>query len=257
MRLDCVKATSVGRKRGWVIVDQTNGGIVAHDERDESGFAWMAAAIALGEALTEIERMEREMSEQPDWAAIHNCETCRGCELRPGCQTESNFGCQGEERARREGTRACRLCGTPTSQVFNIDFRATPVCQPCVRAIMAQELAARRDETPESAAARTGNTVQPGVLDSLAEMVDMFERHTSGRPGPDDAAARWDRARGFLGPACSVPDLVIELSSGNLPREAQVCCVCRKPAAVPTTIDGQVLCSLCLSQIVRVLLTGR
>jgi len=29
-------------------------------------------------------------------------------------------------------------------------------------------------------------------------MVDMFERHIEGRPGPDDAADRWDCARAAI-----------------------------------------------------------
>jgi len=35
----------------------------------------------------------------------------------------------------------------------------------------------------------------PDLLESLKDMVDMFERHITGKPGPDDAAERWDRAR--------------------------------------------------------------
>jgi hypothetical protein len=36
------------------------------------------------------------------------------------------------------------------------------------------------------------------ALASLREMVDMFEKHVTGAPGPNDAAARWDRAREVL-----------------------------------------------------------
>jgi hypothetical protein len=36
------------------------------------------------------------------------------------------------------------------------------------------------------------------VRDALRGMVDMFERHIDGRPGPDDAAVRWDAARAAL-----------------------------------------------------------
>jgi len=35
----------------------------------------------------------------------------------------------------------------------------------------------------------------PDLLDSLIVMVEMFERHIDGRPGPDDAAQKWDDAR--------------------------------------------------------------
>ena len=38
----------------------------------------------------------------------------------------------------------------------------------------------------------------PELLDALQRMVDMFERHIDGRPGPDDAAARWDCARAAI-----------------------------------------------------------
>ena len=56
MRLDCVSGNSVGLKHGWVVIDQNNGGIVAHDERQDSAFAWMMAAHNLAEALTDIEQ---------------------------------------------------------------------------------------------------------------------------------------------------------------------------------------------------------
>lgn len=36
------------------------------------------------------------------------------------------------------------------------------------------------------------------LADALADMVDMFERHIDGRPGPDNAAERWDNARKAL-----------------------------------------------------------
>lgn len=36
------------------------------------------------------------------------------------------------------------------------------------------------------------------LVHALKGMVDMFERHINGKPGPDDAAMRWDRARNIL-----------------------------------------------------------
>jgi hypothetical protein len=39
------------------------------------------------------------------------------------------------------------------------------------------------------------------LVESLAEMVELFERHISGKEGPDDAAARWDRARDIVAKA--------------------------------------------------------
>ena len=39
------------------------------------------------------------------------------------------------------------------------------------------------------------------LVESLKEMVEMFERHICGKEGPDDAAARWDRARDILAKA--------------------------------------------------------
>lgn len=56
MRLDCADAARFGLKRGWVVYDQNNGGIVAHDERDDCCFAWMRAANNLADALADIER---------------------------------------------------------------------------------------------------------------------------------------------------------------------------------------------------------
>ncbi len=41
----------------------------------------------------------------------------------------------------------------------------------------------------------------PDLLDALAGMMDMFERHLNGLAGPDDAAARYDRARAALAKA--------------------------------------------------------
>jgi hypothetical protein len=45
----------------------------------------------------------------------------------------------------------------------------------------------------------------PDLAFSLVEMVDMFRRHIDGKPGPDDAAARWDRARDALAKAGVTP----------------------------------------------------
>lgn len=41
----------------------------------------------------------------------------------------------------------------------------------------------------------------PDLLEAIRSMVDMFERHIDGREGPDDAAARWDKARAAIAKA--------------------------------------------------------
>lgn len=33
------------------------------------------------------------------------------------------------------------------------------------------------------------------LVSALKDMVEMFEAHINGEEGPDDAAARWDKAR--------------------------------------------------------------
>ena len=38
---------------------------------------------------------------QAEWDEIHDCIFCSECELRAGCQTEPNFGCQSDEKRRR------------------------------------------------------------------------------------------------------------------------------------------------------------
>ena len=38
----------------------------------------------------------------------------------------------------------------------------------------------------------------PDLISSLIDMIDMFNRHISGQPGPDNAADRWDHARAAL-----------------------------------------------------------
>lgn len=42
---------------------------------------------------------------QDEWDEIHDCIVCSECELRDGCQTKPNFGCEGEEKKRRAATR--------------------------------------------------------------------------------------------------------------------------------------------------------
>jgi hypothetical protein len=77
---------------------------------------------------------------------LHDCSMCRGCELKPGCQTDPDFGCQGKEKARRHRLAPpCRLCGEPTRIVFNIRLVAVPICQSCASAITRQEVASRLD----------------------------------------------------------------------------------------------------------------
>lgn len=56
MKLDCIKASDVGRESGWVIVNTLNGGIVAHSTLDDSGYAWMLAALSLARAITDMQR---------------------------------------------------------------------------------------------------------------------------------------------------------------------------------------------------------
>ena len=88
---------------------------------------------------------------QQCWDQDHDCDVCRCCELKPGCQTEPNFGCQTEEKQRRGRlSPPCRLCGERTPIVFNIRFKAVSVCQACAIAITRQEVASRgrRDAEP-------------------------------------------------------------------------------------------------------------
>lgn len=37
-----------------------------------------------------------------EFKQLHDCDICRGCDLKPACRTEPNIGCQGTERRRRE-----------------------------------------------------------------------------------------------------------------------------------------------------------
>jgi len=43
------------------------------------------------------------------------------------------------------------------------------------------------------------------LIHALKGMVEMFGRHVEGKPGPDDAAQRWDRARSILDVAMKKP----------------------------------------------------
>mgnify|MGYP000971380293 CR=1 FL=1 len=45
----------------------------------------------------------------------------------------------------------------------------------------------------------------PELLSSLIDMVDMFERHISGKIGPENAAERWDNARDAIAKATGIP----------------------------------------------------
>lgn len=56
--------------------------------------------------------------------------------------------------------------------------------------------ACRQYETLDRVTALT--QVGTALASSLAAMIDVFERHISGRPGPDDVAKRWDDARDAL-----------------------------------------------------------
>ncbi len=53
MKLDCIKPKD---RPGWVVIDTENGHEIAHDERDDDGWAWYKAAQQLAEAITEIWR---------------------------------------------------------------------------------------------------------------------------------------------------------------------------------------------------------
>ncbi len=64
MRLDCIKAVDIGLGQGWVIINTMNGGIVAHDERDDSEFAWMKAATVFAEAIADMQRTIYTLSPQ-------------------------------------------------------------------------------------------------------------------------------------------------------------------------------------------------
>ena len=38
---------------------------------------------------------------EEDFDDIHDCDLCRWCSLKEGCQTDPNFGCQKAESVRR------------------------------------------------------------------------------------------------------------------------------------------------------------
>jgi len=77
------------------------------------------------------------------------------------------------------GCRSCGECGHPMDAVCE-----TVDCANRGRPL-AELIAETRRDTDRLRAALTG-------------MVDMFERHITGKEGPDDAAVRWDRARDAL-----------------------------------------------------------
>lgn len=64
MKLDCIKASDVGLGRGWVIVNTLNGGIVAHHSYEDCAFAWMKAAKAMAEAISDMQRTIYGLSPQ-------------------------------------------------------------------------------------------------------------------------------------------------------------------------------------------------
>jgi len=64
MRLDCIKASDVGLGKGWVVISTSNGGIVAHHEDDDCGFAWMRAAELMAEAIADMQRTIYALSPQ-------------------------------------------------------------------------------------------------------------------------------------------------------------------------------------------------
>lgn len=35
--------------------------------------------------------------------------------------------------------KKCKVCGTPTAVVFNIDFKAKPICEDCATSIFLQQ----------------------------------------------------------------------------------------------------------------------
>lgn len=37
------------------------------------------------------------------------------------------------------GSKKCKVCGEKTNTVFNIDFKATPICEPCAVSIFLQQ----------------------------------------------------------------------------------------------------------------------
>jgi hypothetical protein len=65
MKLDCVRASDWGRGNGWVIIDTQNGGIVAHSQQADSGFAWMAAAHALAQGISHMQLTIHNLAPQP------------------------------------------------------------------------------------------------------------------------------------------------------------------------------------------------
>ena len=83
----------------------------------------------------------------------------------------------------------------------------------------------------------------PELLSALRDMGDMFCRHIEGRPGPDDAAQRWDAARAAIAKA-----------EGH---EPTACCVCTQPAISPVKVNQQTWCQHCCETIDRQLREGR
>jgi hypothetical protein len=65
MKLDCVRASDWGRGNGWIVFNTQNGGIVAHSQQADSGFAWMAAAHALAKGITDMQLTIYNLSPQP------------------------------------------------------------------------------------------------------------------------------------------------------------------------------------------------
>jgi hypothetical protein len=65
-----------------------------------------------------------------------------------------------------------------------------------------------RDEPMTKPTERDANAqliaAAPEMLEALEGMTDMFERHIENRPGPNDAAARWDKARAAIAKARGV-----------------------------------------------------
>jgi hypothetical protein len=65
MKLECVCASDYGHGNGWIIIDMQNGGIVAHSQQADSGFAWMAAAHALAKGVTDMQLTIHNLAPQP------------------------------------------------------------------------------------------------------------------------------------------------------------------------------------------------
>lgn len=83
-------------------------------------------AISESELCGDEERDADIAMTQAEWDEIHDCPCCSECELKTGCQTEPNFGCQVEEKKRRALEAKSIVTGVQQPVI-------SPVCEKCGR----------------------------------------------------------------------------------------------------------------------------